>query len=47
MGKYYTKWYIDFIFESIREREQQIKKLELEKRLFEEERQRIIEKEML
>lgn len=45
MGKHYVDWYIKFIQDAITERTEKIKKLELEKRLFEEEWRRIIEKE--
>ena len=46
MGKYYTDEYIEFIRNSIKNREKERKKLFFEIRLFEEEMHRIIKKEM-
>jgi len=42
----YNRWYIEFIFNSIKEKEEKVEKLQTEIRLFERERQRIIESEL-
>lgn len=46
MTKHYNDWYVDFINDAISKREKQIHELYLEKRIFEEERNRIIRKEL-
>lgn len=46
MGKHFADWYIDFIRDALKERKEKIKKLNAELRLFEEEMQRIVTKEM-